>query len=53
MLLQVHDELVFDVPDKEMNEVKKIVKDNMENVLELDVPIEVSFKAGKNWRDIK
>ncbi|MCG2712440.1 MAG: DNA polymerase I [Candidatus Omnitrophica bacterium] len=53
MLLQVHDELVFDVPDKEMIEVKKIVKDKMENVLKLDVPIQVSFKIGKNWRDIK
>lgn len=53
MLLQVHDELVFDVPDKEIIEVKKIVKDKMENVLDLDVPIEVSFKMGKNWRDAK
>ena len=53
MLLQVHDELVFDVPDKEIFKVKKIVKDKMENVLELDVPIEVSFKMGKNWRDTK
>ena len=53
MLLQVHDELVFDVPDKEMIDVKKIVKDKMENVLELDVPIKVSFKMGKNWRDAK
>ncbi len=53
MLLQVHDELVFDVPDKELIDVKKIVKDNMENVLKLDVPINVSFKMGKNWRDAK
>ncbi len=53
MLLQVHDELVFDVPDKEILEVKKIVEDKMENVLELDVPIKVGFKMGKNWRDTK
>ncbi len=53
MLLQVHDELVFDVPNKEMGLVKKIVKDKMENVLELDVPVKVSFKMGNNWRDAR
>lgn len=53
MLLQVHDELVFDVPDREMNDIKRIVKDKMENVLKMDVPIKISFKMGKNWRDAK
>ncbi|MFH2137162.1 MAG: DNA polymerase I [Candidatus Omnitrophota bacterium] len=53
MVLQVHDELVFDVPDTEMNKVRKIVKDVMENVLKLDVPIKVSLKIGSNWKDMK
>ncbi len=53
MVLQVHDELVFDVPQEELKRVKKIVKDIMENVLKLAVPIKVSLKTGINWRDVK
>jgi len=53
MLLQVHDELVFDVPEDEMKIVKKVVKDEMEHVLKLRIPIKVSLKTGKNWRDVK
>lgn len=53
MLLQVHDELVFEVPDKELEQVKKIVKQCMENVFKLNVPIRVDLKSGKNWRDMQ
>ncbi len=53
MLLQVHDELVFEVPDNELEQVKKIVKQSMENVFNLDVPVKVDFKSGKNWRDMQ
>ena len=53
MLLQVHDELVFSVPEEELEEVKSIVKDKMENVIELKVPIKVSIKVGKNWLELK
>ncbi|MCP4650236.1 MAG: DNA polymerase I [PVC group bacterium] len=53
MLLQVHDELVFEVPKDEMEMVKRIVKDIMENVLRLDVPIKVSLKVGQNWKDME
>jgi len=49
MIIQVHDELVFSLPQKELEVVKTIVKDKMENVLKLKVPIKVSLKAGKNW----
>ncbi|MBU1088018.1 MAG: DNA polymerase I [Candidatus Omnitrophica bacterium] len=53
MLLQVHDELVFDVPDDELEQVKKIVKQCMESVFKLKVPIKVDLKSGKNWRDMQ
>ncbi len=49
MVLQVHDELVFDVSAGELQEVAVLVKDRMENVLKLDVPIKVDIKKGKNW----
>ncbi len=49
MLIQVHDELVFDVPQAELVDFSGLVKDRMENVLPLDVPIKVSMKKGRNW----
>ncbi len=49
MLLQVHDELVFEVYKPEMEEVKKIVHREMKNAIKLDVPIEVEIGVGKNW----
>ena len=49
MLLQVHDELVFDVPISELDEVKKIVKSEMANAFTLDVPLLVDIGVGNNW----
>jgi DNA polymerase I len=49
MILQVHDELVFDVYKPELNEVKQIVKNKMENVLKLLVPLIVELGEGKTW----
>jgi DNA polymerase-1 len=49
MTLQVHDELVFDVPEGELEESYKIVKDGMENVIKLKVPVEAHIEVGKNW----
>jgi DNA polymerase-1 len=49
MILQIHDELVFDLPISELNTLSHLVKDEMENVMELDVPIKVDMKEGKNW----
>src|SRR5262249_2855736 len=49
MILQVHDELVFEVPVEELERAKKIIKAQMEGVAQLDVPITVEMKLGKNW----
>jgi DNA polymerase-1 len=53
MTLQVHDELLFDVPEKEVEQVKQLVLHEMETVIELKVPIVVDCGAGPNWRDMK
>ena len=53
MLLQVHDELIFDVKKEEKDQVIAIVKDKMENAIKLDVPIKVSSDLGTNWYDTK
>jgi len=49
MLLQVHDELVFEVKKTELEKVKKIVIDKMKNAIKLNVPIEVEVGVGDNW----
>jgi len=49
MILQVHDELVFEVPDDEVEDMKEIVKTRMEEVVKLSVPVRVQVKTGKNW----
>jgi DNA polymerase-1 len=51
MLLQVHDELVFDVPHAECAEVEALVRHCMENVMHLKVPLDVSLGWGKNWAE--
>jgi len=52
MLLQVHDELVFEVPPEEMETVSSIVKESMESVLDLQVPLVVDLKAGCDWEHV-
>ena len=52
MILQVHDELVFEVPRDELEEVRGLVREKMEEGVELTVPIKVSMKVGKNWLDM-
>ncbi|OGL43233.1 MAG: DNA polymerase I [Candidatus Schekmanbacteria bacterium GWA2_38_11] len=49
IILQVHDELVFEVPEKEVENLKNLIKNEMETVLELNVPLKVNIFAGKNW----
>lgn len=49
MLLQVHDELVFDVPEEELDRLIPIVRSSMEGVCQLRVPLKVEMKAGKDW----
>lgn len=51
MILQVHDELVFDVPKEEVDVMKALVKECMEHALEVGVPIDVEVGVGENWLD--
>jgi DNA polymerase-1 len=51
MILQVHDELVFDVPHDEVDVMKKLVEECMEHAVEVGVPIEVQVEVGDNWLD--
>jgi DNA polymerase-1 len=49
MILQVHDELVFEVPDDELDIARKLVRREMEDVEKLLVPIKVEMKVSRNW----
>ena len=49
MLLQVHDELVFDVHKKEVDIIKSLIKDKMEKAVSLSVPLDVEVGQGLNW----
>ena len=49
MILQVHDELVFDVPKYEIDEIKILIKEEMENAFKLEVPLVVDIGIGSNW----
>lgn len=49
MLLQVHDELVFEAPEKEVEILKPLIKEKMESAMQLSVPLKVDVGVGKNW----
>lgn len=53
MTLQVHDELVFEVPESEVETVKPLVQEHMEKVYALEVPLLVEIGVGPNWRDME
>ncbi len=53
MLLQVHDELIFEVPENELERMKNMVRTEMENVVQLKVPLNVDLGIGVNWYDLK
>src|SRR5580698_8227014 len=53
MTLQVHDELLFDVVPEEVDELRQLVKQEMEHVAEFSIPIVAEVGVGSNWRDIK
>jgi DNA polymerase-1 len=53
MTLQVHDELVFEVPESEVEAMKPLVREHMEKAHELEVPLEVEIGVGQNWRDME
>lgn len=49
MILQIHDELVFEVPDEEMETLRNIIKESMENVIKMKVPLKVEIEFGESW----
>ena len=53
MILQIHDELIFDVVKEEQKELEKLVKNIMENTYKLDVPLEVEMSFGTDWYEAK
>lgn len=53
MLLQIHDELIFEVKRSDRNRVAALVREHMENAIELSVPLEVTLKSGRNWYDVE
>jgi DNA polymerase I len=53
MTLQVHDELVFEVPKNELDTMKPLVREHMENAYSLEVPLLVEIGMGPNWRDME
>ena len=53
MLLQVHDELIFDVPEAEITAMAALVREAMESAFELSVPLVVDVKVGENWYDMQ
>jgi DNA polymerase-1 len=53
MILQVHDELVFEVHKDELDEVREMVRDKMENTVDLEVPVKVDINSGENWLEAK
>ncbi|EAZ90905.1 DNA polymerase I, partial [Crocosphaera chwakensis] len=53
LLLQVHDELVFEIPVKEWEKLENKIKETMENAVKLTIPLVVEIHAGKNWMEAK
>ena len=53
MILQVHDELIFDAEESELDILNNIIKESMENVVSLTVPLKVDIESGKNWLEAK
>jgi len=53
MLLQVHDELLIEVPETDVEEVGEILREEMEGAIELDIPLKVDLGVGRNWHDCK
>jgi DNA polymerase-1 len=50
LILQVHDEVVIELPEKIVEETKNLVRDCMENAVKLNIPLKVDIIVGKNWQ---
>ncbi len=53
LILQVHDELIIEAPIEEVEAIKVLLKEEMQNAAKLDVPLEVHLSTGKTWYDAK
>ena len=53
MILQVHDELIFEVPREELDQMSEIVMELMPSSMTLEVPLAVELKTGDNWGDLE
>jgi DNA polymerase I len=53
MLLQIHDELIFEIKDEFVEEITKNIKNIMETIFVLNVPLKVSLAIGNSWQDLK
>ena len=53
LILQVHDEIIIDAKQEEVDTLKKILKDAMENIVKISVPLKIDINEGKNWYDAK
>ena len=53
LIMQIHDELIFDVPEEELTKTKSLIKSHMEQAMDLKVPIKVNIKAGRNWAQME
>lgn len=51
MIMQVHDELIFDAPKDELPKLEPAVREHMQNAIEMDVPVEVELASGPNWKE--
>jgi DNA polymerase-1 len=51
MIIQIHDELVFEIPEEEAAEAKNLVKKEMEGVIDISVPLKIDINTGKNWSE--
>jgi DNA polymerase-1 len=52
MIMQVHDELVFEVPEEELQKATPMIQKEMETVMDLSVPLRISISSGKNWAEL-
>lgn len=53
LILQIHDELIIEAPESELEDVKELLERNMEKAADLEVPLKCDLNTGKNWYELK
>ena len=53
LVMQVHDELIVETADNELEIVEKLMREAMENIVKLDIPLDIDLNVGKSWYDAK